>query len=426
MAATQTEKQQNDLNSSEKAQPDQHLNLRNSLLQNGTEKNNVRGNSVVVAKSKVSGTKNLGLEMSQYRQDSVSGSCPASDQALNNAAGLETELNQATDINSYPPVSDDASAPDANTVHGYNFPFGNRSSYNPNEQHAPSPSGSSESNLLQNFGQFGPQGIRHGFPGSKQPMIGPRPPGSGGSGAFPQQQTRFMSGQSISQPTGPTPTLNQLLQSTNQIRYQNNYGHADHTPYGPSWQTQKPLSSYSPSSVSTSSTVYRTQNTVNTVSACYIYFLTTTTYMILPYNNKNNNSNKISLLHFLLHQHKFHQLRSSSFILSIIFNKYFNNKNLHTYPTLKNTNYMFKEKRKKNSRFSVCVCVCLCFRSKIFTIFQVLLFYIISCLTVHVKREFISVHYLWVCIYAIPLIKYKMSKLQENCLHKQIFSNTYA
>lgn len=38
------------------------------------------------------------------------------------------------------------------------------------------------------------------------------------------QQQRFLSGQSISQPTGPTPTLNQLLQSSNPVhRYQNNY-----------------------------------------------------------------------------------------------------------------------------------------------------------------------------------------------------------
>ncbi|XP_067141126.1 trithorax group protein osa-like isoform X7 [Centruroides vittatus] len=43
-------------------------------------------------------------------------------------------------------------------------------------------------------------------------------------GATPQQQ-RFLTGQSISQQGGPTPTLNQLLQSPNPLhRYQNHYG----------------------------------------------------------------------------------------------------------------------------------------------------------------------------------------------------------
>lgn len=63
------------------------------------------------------------------------------------------------------------------------------------------------------FGQF-----RHGYP--KQMMRVPVP----NSAMFPQQRYP-MSGLSISQPTGPTPTLNQLLQSSNSAtRYQNNYG----------------------------------------------------------------------------------------------------------------------------------------------------------------------------------------------------------
>lgn len=71
------------------------------------------------------------------------------------------------------------------------------------------------------FGQF-----RHSYP--KQMMRVPGPPGA----MFPQQRYH-MSGQSISQPTGPTPTLNQLLQSSNPAtRYQNNYGNEYPKPDG--------------------------------------------------------------------------------------------------------------------------------------------------------------------------------------------------
>ncbi|XP_076372800.1 trithorax group protein osa-like isoform X1 [Tachypleus tridentatus] len=49
--------------------------------------------------------------------------------------------------------------------------------------------------------------------------------GSNSSPQVQQQQQRFLSGQSISQQGGPTPTLNQLLQAPNTFqRYQNNFG----------------------------------------------------------------------------------------------------------------------------------------------------------------------------------------------------------
>ncbi|KAL3212370.1 hypothetical protein MRX96_035995 [Rhipicephalus microplus] len=56
-------------------------------------------------------------------------------------------------------------------------------------------------------------------PGSMMPCY---PPSANGGGAPPQ---RFLSGPSLSQQGGPTPTLNQLLQSPNPLhRYQNSYG----------------------------------------------------------------------------------------------------------------------------------------------------------------------------------------------------------
>lgn len=277
MAATQAEKQQqNDVNS-EKVQPEQHLNLRNTLLQNGTEKSSVRGGSagnVVVTKTKASSSAsaknpNLGnTEMSQYRGDGgVAGSCPTpqstGEQNMNagGGGGLESDLSQNSDVtNAYPPtsaVSESGTGSDPASsgapMHGpaaapgYGFPFtGGRYSTHgaPPDQHGGTQTNSAgdASGILQGFGQFGSQGMRHGFPGSKQSMIGPRPT----SAPPPFHQQRFLSGQSISQPTGPTPTLNQLLQSSNPMhnpRYQNNYGHGE---YAQSWSSPPTRTAYNP------------------------------------------------------------------------------------------------------------------------------------------------------------------------------------
>ena len=109
-------------------------------------------------------------------------------------------------------------------------------------------------------------------------MVPPRPPSAGPnmnapSGGFSShtQPPRLFSGQSISQPTGPTPTLNQLLQSSNPAhRYQNSYGEygmqksgdqgTGNMPYNQSWAPQRPLASYSPQQVTAG---YRNQPPVS-------------------------------------------------------------------------------------------------------------------------------------------------------------------
>lgn len=217
MAATQAEKQQNDVNS-EKVQQEQHHNARNTLLQNGTDKNSVRGipkGSVVVTKGKNTSAKNLATDMSQYRQDGDGGP----EQGIN-----ESEIGPNTESGIYPLQQGSGSEgpPPVGDGHGYGFSFaagGGRDIHN-----------SGEGGLHQSFGP------RQPFPGPKQ---------SPGPGNFSQQQ-RFVSGQTISQPTGPTPTLNQLLQSSNPMhRYHNNYVHPEQ-PYNQNWSQQKPIASYGP------------------------------------------------------------------------------------------------------------------------------------------------------------------------------------
>lgn len=254
MAATQAEQQQNDVNS-DKVQPDQHLNVRNTLLQNGTEKSGARGSGgVVVTKAKSAGSKGSGLDMSQYRQDGGPGASTASggngesggmnEQEMGSSGGGGGETNMynvaPTAVSEGPPVGDGHS--------GYGFPFGGRDMHN-----------SGDSNM-HGFGS------RHNFGGPKQQQQ-PPPPSSFPQQQQQQQQQRFVSGQTISQPTGPTPTLNQLLQSANPMqRYQNSYGHPEQQQYMQGWPQKSITTPYStapvPGSVPAQS--YRTQTTVST------------------------------------------------------------------------------------------------------------------------------------------------------------------
>lgn len=235
MAATQAEKQQNDVNS-EKVQPDQHLNVRNSLLQNGTDKSGVRGGGGVV----VTKGKNTGIDMSQYRQESGSGSGPGGGPGRggNGDPGLgDQDMGASGETNLYPSAPTSASegppVPVGDGHSAYGFPFGARDMHNSDGS---------------NMHAFGP---RH-FSVQKQAPAG---------GAFAPQ--RFITGQSISQPTGPTPTLNQLLQSSSNVqRYQNSYSHTEQ-PYSQGWP-QKPYSSSAvPGSVP--GPAYRSQATVSTI-----------------------------------------------------------------------------------------------------------------------------------------------------------------
>lgn len=130
------------------------------------------------------------------------------------------------------------------------------------------------------YGQYQQPGSRGSFPGGPRPPMGPVRPGAGahsgmipGPGAYNSNQQRMMSGQSISQQSGPTPTLNQLLQTPNsQPRYQNNYEgyqgpqkgpdmNTSNGPYGmpQGWmQNQRGMSSY-PQMTMSGSSAYRGQ-----------------------------------------------------------------------------------------------------------------------------------------------------------------------
>lgn len=195
-----------------------------------------------VAKTKSAGSKNSsGIDMSQCRQDGGPGASAAT--GGNGESGMTEQdmgpsggesnmyASTPTAVSEGPPVGDGHG--------GYGFPFGGRDMHN-----------SGDSNL-HSFG------ARHGFGGPKQPPPSPFPP-----------QQRFVSGQTISQPTGPTPTLNQLLQSANPMqRYQNSYGHSEQPPYMQQWPQKSLTTPYSTASVpgSVPAQSYRTQATVSSI-----------------------------------------------------------------------------------------------------------------------------------------------------------------
>nr|CAD7194862.1 unnamed protein product [Timema douglasi] len=287
MAATQAENQQNEVNR-DQVQQDQPPDLNNVVLQNGTEKNGGRiilgVENIVNTKTKSPGQNSLAVEMSQYRQESGAGppihnSSGNGEQNVNSAGIESSKLN--SDGKSFQQNSEQSTGSDQNyskgpdgngqNMQGFSLGFPARGSYHP-DQHGPGNpvQNSTESNLHQNhpFSQFNPQSMRHGFPTSKpmpgSQMVPPRPSSGqnmNAPGGFPPhaQQQRFLSGQSISQPTGPTPTLNQLLQSPNPVhRYQNSCGDfgmqkstevSGNIPYNQSWPPQRPLTSYSPQQV---------------------------------------------------------------------------------------------------------------------------------------------------------------------------------
>lgn len=257
MAATQAEKQQNDVNC-EKVQPDQHLNVRNSLLQNGTDKSvTVRGGGGVAgAKAKITGGKNPLTEMSQYRQEGngggpatmpgvpASGTGPvgvlplhkAPDSGPGDSESGPGSASAGPDMNAYP-----VEGPPSADGHGYGGFYGR-------DVHNSAADGGVHA--------FGPRQV---FGGPKQPPTAP----------FSQHQQRFVSGQALSQPTGPTPTLNQLLQSSNPIphRYQNSYTHPEQ-PYNQGWPAQKSLGTYGAPPVTGPGVPpqsYRNQQTVSSV-----------------------------------------------------------------------------------------------------------------------------------------------------------------
>ncbi|XP_073984826.1 trithorax group protein osa isoform X3 [Rhodnius prolixus] len=266
MAATQAEPQQNDVNREIVQQEQPPLSANNSF-QNGTDNSNCRailGTDVVGVKGKKPIQNNISVDMSQYRQESgppvnnseQNVSSEDSGGKINNAekSYQHNSEQSASDVNfgKGPPEG-------SQNMQGYGLPFPQRGNYvHPDAGNPMHMGGDSMHHQSNSYGHFNPN-MRHPYPGSKPVAVPTRPPSGGPipSTGFPphSQQQRFMSGQSISPPTGPTPTLNQLLQSSNSAhRYQNSYSDygmgksGDQVPqnmgYNQNWPPPRPMAPY--------------------------------------------------------------------------------------------------------------------------------------------------------------------------------------
>ncbi|KAK6169602.1 hypothetical protein SNE40_020618 [Patella caerulea] len=146
-----------------------------------------------------------------------------------------------SDMNNFPPNSTDQSMNSDNfhrmneTMHlnpmqAYNsYPRSGFNNMNTSDHHGVLNTGADFNNQSSQF-PYSQGGIRPGYPMGKPGMSPPRPgmvpPGMNmmSPPGYNHPPQRMMSGQSVSQQTGPTPTLNQLLQTSNtNPRFPNNY-----------------------------------------------------------------------------------------------------------------------------------------------------------------------------------------------------------
>ncbi|XP_014258730.1 trithorax group protein osa isoform X2 [Cimex lectularius] len=197
MAATRAETQQNDVNSKQEQG--------NNAFHNGTDNaDDCRNLLNTDVKGKKPHRNNINIEMSQFRQEGP----PPVNNSEQNANTTEegpniNKINNSDqgDVNNY---NKSGPMPDNQQQHHQQQGYG---LYPQRYVHPDNPMHQQEMHHQNSY--FNPN-MRQPYPAAK-PV--PRP------GFQPQQ--RFVSSQSP--PTGPTPTLNQLLQSNSVHRYQNNY-----------------------------------------------------------------------------------------------------------------------------------------------------------------------------------------------------------
>lgn len=238
MAATQAESQQNDVNLSESVKCIQKrpqvvansssASAKQQLDQEPADKAATRGAAQLLNYVKRADS---GFEMSQYRED-IGGHTAAEvksprEPQQNNPQDQQQSVNDASGGPGHP-----ASHPFAPN-RDYSDEYASNKSNEFSKQHADYPGKQMPSEPER--------GVHHQSEMEEHYKIEPRLAHiSAGPGAFPGQP-RFLSGQSISQATGPTPTLNQLLQASSPMhRFHSNYPGIGPESYQQPWPMQRP------------------------------------------------------------------------------------------------------------------------------------------------------------------------------------------
>ncbi|XP_046477122.1 trithorax group protein osa isoform X2 [Neodiprion pinetum] len=237
MAATQAESQQNDVHSEVKCiQKHSQLGVNSSVKEFNTN-DEVSCNAVLKYVNR-GGPNNPSLaEMSQYREDisghpTAAGAVYISEQ---NIGGKSTKEGSLGGDHTSKGETLDTSHPHGfvgNTLGGSGGREYNSDEYSSKQSVSEGSTGHSVSQCESSDEHY-----------LVSKMESPRlshsnPPVSAG---FPGQSPRFLSGQSISQATGPTPTLNQLLQASSPVhRFHSNYPGMGAEPYQQPWPMQRP------------------------------------------------------------------------------------------------------------------------------------------------------------------------------------------
>lgn len=253
MAATQAESQQNDVNLSESVKciqkrPQVVANSssasgKQQLDQEPADKTATRGAAQLLNYVKRADS---GFEMSQYRED-IGGHTAAEVKSPREPQQNNPQDQQQQSVN-------DASGPGHPGNHP-NHPFApnrdysdeyasNKSNDSFSKQHVDYPGKQTAPDYGKQMPNEPERGVHHQSEMEEHysvSKIEPRLAHIGaGPGAFPGQP-RFLSGQSISQATGPTPTLNQLLQASSPMhRFHSNYPGIGPESYQQPWPMQRP------------------------------------------------------------------------------------------------------------------------------------------------------------------------------------------
>lgn len=183
----------------------------------GTHQLNARPSAVAGDQAAFADRQRLGSDFRVYNQN------------LRDSVMVGEEFRNSPDSMNHVPVA------------SYGAGYADRGGYMASQHGGPNlPGNASDPNSAQNklYQHYNQQHMRPGYPQGPRASMGPMPqrptsmmpcyPPSANGGAPPQ---RFLSGPSLSQQGGPTPTLNQLLQSPNPLhRYQNSYGEYNSNP----------------------------------------------------------------------------------------------------------------------------------------------------------------------------------------------------
>lgn len=240
MAATQAESQQNDVHSEVKCiQKHSQIGVNNVVKDKFTTNDELSCNAVLKYVNRSGRNSPSLVEMSQYRED-ISGHPTAAGAVYSEQNIIVAKSSKESSLGV--DHTSKGETIDAHATHPHGFvgnTLGGSGGREYNSDEFSSKQSVSEGSTGHSVSQCESSEEHYLVSKMESPRLShSNPPVSTG---FPGQSPRFLSGQSISQATGPTPTLNQLLQASSPVhRFHSNYPGMGSEPYQQPWPMQRP------------------------------------------------------------------------------------------------------------------------------------------------------------------------------------------